>query len=79
MDKVLISSVSKKQIRNDAMENEIRTKFNNIGVKVMKLKQIGRSDTHFDACVADISSINIEKICGRKLGISNCKIMSYYP
>ena len=79
VNKVIIDRVSKIRLEKHLIQDEIETKFKEIGVIIRKLNFLGNIDRYFEACIADISPVSLKKIWGRRLGISNCSIISYYP
>ena len=79
VDIVIISSVSEKaNMPKLFVEKEIRTTFYKKGVNIKQLIFVGTPGKYFDTCVADISTVSLEKICGTKLKIEGCSISSYW-
>ena len=80
MDKVciyhLLDSILSKKLAKDVIQEEIKTKFEEIGVSIRNLKFIG-NEKYFESCVIDISQVKLKKIWGRRLGISECSCISY--
>ena len=79
VNKVLIAHVTKSKVCNQEIENEVKTKFGEIGVNVLNLKFVDAKDGAFNFCIADISPVNLNKIWDRRLGVTNCSLISYYP
>ena len=77
--KVIISPVSEIKIHKDIIESEVRTRFEAIGVKVLNLKMNSSTVGDFKSCVVDITPVNLQKIWGRRLGVHDCSLISYYP
>ena len=75
--KVIICPVTDPNEKKEVVENEIVTKFQAIGVKVLNMKTRSTNKEDFKASIEDISPVNLNRIWGRRLGMKNCSIISY--
>ena len=77
VEKVLVYSVSDPEAKKDLIEQEIKDKFESIGVIVKKMQTRATTFGHFNASIVDISPVNLNKIWGRRLGLKSCSIIGY--
>ena len=79
IEKVLVYPVGNYKQKYESIEEEIKEKFNEIGVAVKDIKTNRTTFGELKSCTVDLSPVNLNKIWGRRLGISNCSIISYDP
>ena len=64
------------KLDKDVVQREIKLKFEAVGVSVKKFKFIGNK-SYFESCVVEISPVDLRKIWGRRLGVTDCSCISY--
>ena len=61
------------------IENEIRQKFGEIGVTVIGIETKRSYLGEYKGCIVKTSLVNLYRIRGRRLGISDCSIIAFDP
>ena len=66
------------KLSKEEFENDIKSKFGGIGilVKEMEIKKTWCGE--IKGCIVETSPVNLDKIWGRRLGILDCSIISFY-
>jgi hypothetical protein len=77
VDKVLIYPVGKSTVEKKVIENEIRVKFEKNGVTVKQIQTKRSYFGEFIGSIAEISPVNLNRIWGRRLGVSKCSIIAF--
>ena len=79
IEEVLIYSVTQPIEKMEVVEEEIKQKFANIGVNVEHLKTFRDRRGYFKQSRVKVSPVNLKDVYGRRLGLSNCAVIEYYP
>jgi hypothetical protein len=77
--KSLVCPVGCSRVEKDAIEKEIREKFEGIGVTVMKIETKRSYLGEFKGSIVSTSLVNLNRIWGRRLGITDCSIIAFDP
>ena len=77
--KALVCPVGFSSVAKDVIENEIRQKFEEIGVNVIKIETKRSYLGEFKGSIVTTSLVNLNKIWGRRLGITDCSIIAFDP
>ena len=80
VEKIIIYPVSKKwKIEKDVIENEIKDKLKLIEMSVKRIETKRTIFGEFNGSIVEISPVNVNKVWGRRLGMTNCAITSFDP
>ena len=77
--KSLVCPVGFSSVEKDAIENEIRQKFEEIGVTVIQIDTKRSFLGEYKGSIVFTSLVNLNRIWGRRLGITNCSIIAFDP
>ena len=82
VEKVVIYRVSegslfKPKQTNDEVEKEVTDKLATMGVEVLEFSSHADRDGKYETGVVSISPVNLNKIWGRRLGLTNCSVIAY--
>ena len=84
IDKVVIYAVSggsifKTRQNCDEVKKEVTEKLATIGVDVKEFSSHADKEGKYETGVVTISPVNLNKIWGRRLGLTNCSVIAYEP
>ena len=75
----IVALVGFSKVEKDVIEQEIRQKFGEIGVTVMGIETRRSYSGEFKGSIVKTSMVNLNRIWGRRLGISECSIIAFDP
>ena len=76
---VIIHSVIEPIEKKDDVEQEIKSKFADIGVQVIEIRSFTDFRGNFKTSRVKTSPVNLKMIWGRRLGLKNCALLEYEP
>ena len=76
---VILKLADKAFVEKDVIEQEIKQKFGEIGVTVMGIETKRSYSGEFKGSIVKTSMVNLNRIWGRRLGISECSIIAFDP
>ena len=79
INKALVSPVGFSKVEKDVIEEEIKQKFGEIGETVIGIETRRSYSGEFKGSLVKTSMVNLDKIWGRRLGISECSIIAFDP
>ena len=80
VEKIIIYPVTKKwKVDKNAIENEIKDKLNLMQVNVKNIETKRTIFGEFNGSIVETSPVNLNKVWGRRLGVTNCAIISFDP
>ena len=78
--KIIIYPVTKKwKVKKDVIENKIKDKLNLMQVNVKDIETKRTIFGEFNGSIVETSPVNLNKVWGRRLGMTNCAIISFDP
>ena len=79
VEEVLVCAVTKPIEKEKVVEQEIISRFSEIGIRVVKMNTFSDYRGNFDKSRVKVSPVNLNFIWGRQLGLNNCSVIEYYP
>ena len=76
---MIVSSVTKPVESVEEVEKEIKERFSDIGVDVIKIESYSNSMGKFKQSRVKTSPVNLKDVWGRRLGLRNCSVIEYFP
>ena len=82
VDRVVVYTVSggsifKRRQRSDEVEKEVTEKLASIGVEVKNFSSHVDKEGKYETGIVSIAPVNLNKIWGRRLGLTNCSVIAY--
>ena len=72
--KILVCPVGKFKVEKEIIDNDIKMRFDEIGVTVKQIETKRTICGEFKGCIVEISQVNLNRIWGRRLEITNCSV-----
>ena len=80
IEKIIVYPVTKKwKVEKDVIENEIKEKLKLIQVNVKNIETKRTLFGEFNGSIVETSPVNLNEVWGRRLGVTNCAIISFDP